>query len=219
VPTAEQEEALLTEFHKLYYHAQDTGIGYGAKMLNDTFWLGHQCLKTPMDLFLYQEIIFETRPDWIIETGTYIGGSAYFLASMCQLLGHGQVLTIDMTDRNLPIFPRVTYLTGNSILPAMLECVHRIVDGTRVMVILDSDHRAAHVLNELRLYGPMVALDCYMVVEDTNINGHPVLPEFGPGPHEAVNSFLLENNCFYRDSQREHYMLTMNPGGFLRRVR
>jgi cephalosporin hydroxylase len=87
------------------------------------------------------------------------------------------------------------------------------------MVVLDSDHHAEHVLNELRIYGEMVTVGNYLIAEDTNVNGHPVKPEFGPGPWEAVETFLKENPAFAVDSKREKFLLTFNPGGYLIRVR
>jgi cephalosporin hydroxylase len=85
-------------------------------------------------------------------------------------------------------------------------------------VILDSDHSQTHVRAELQAYAPMVSLGSYLVVEDTNVNGHPVLPDFGPGPMEATQEFLISHNEFVRDPSREKFMMTFNPGGFLRRV-
>ena len=86
------------------------------------------------------------------------------------------------------------------------------------MVILDSDHSRDHVLAELRAYAPMVTTAQYLIVEDTNVNGNPVLPEFGPGPMEALDAFLAENDDFEPDDEREKFLLTFNPRGYLRRV-
>ena len=85
------------------------------------------------------------------------------------------------------------------------------------MVVLDSDHTRDHVAEELRLYAPLVTSGCYLVVEDTNVNGNPVLPEFGPGPQEAVAEFLAQTDDFEVDHEREKLMLTFNPNGYLRR--
>ncbi len=85
------------------------------------------------------------------------------------------------------------------------------------MVVLDSDHSAAHVGKELEIYAPLVTPGCYMVVEDTNVNGHPISPDFGPGPWEAVEAFLSRRTDFVADGSREKFILTFNPRGFLRR--
>jgi cephalosporin hydroxylase len=85
------------------------------------------------------------------------------------------------------------------------------------MVILDSDHSFGHVLSELRSYAPLVSTGCYLIVEDTNVNAHPVRPDFGPGPMEAVRMFLAEDGGFVVDDSREKLLMTFNPGGYLRR--
>ncbi len=87
------------------------------------------------------------------------------------------------------------------------------------MVILDSDHSRDHVAKELELYADLVTPDSYLVVEDTNVNGHPVNRTHGPGPMEALDRFLASRNDFYRDRNRERYLMTFNPKGFLRRAK
>ena len=174
----------------------------------DTVWLGRRALKCPLDLWMYQEIIFRTRPDLIVETGTASGGSALFLASICDLLGHGRVVSIDIEKQARPRHERITYLNGSSL------DVNVNAEG-RTMVILDSDHSKDHVLAELRRFAPLVSPGCYLIVEDTSVG--MVLPEFGPGPAEAVAEFLTEADLFEIDRDCEKFLLTFNPGGYLRR--
>jgi cephalosporin hydroxylase len=88
----------------------------------------------------------------------------------------------------------------------------------RVLVILDSDHSRDHVLEEMRMYADLVTPDSYLIVEDTNVNGHPVFPEFGPGPMEAVDAFLAERSDFIIDRSREKLLMTFNPGGYLKKA-
>jgi cephalosporin hydroxylase len=194
--------------------------------------MGIPVWKCPFDLWVYQEIIHELGPDLIIETGTAWGGSALFLASVLDQLGHGSVLSIDLRSRSpLPSHPRIRYLEGSSTDPgvfaqaagaaqaaASASASASAGDGP-VVVLLDSDHHCAHVIEELRLYSPLVSVGSYVIVEDTNINGHPVAPEFGPGPMEAVDQFLVEEPNFVVDRHREKFGMTLNPRGFLRRVR
>lgn len=177
--------------------------------------------KCPLDLWMYQEVICEQRPDIIIETGTAFGGSALFLASVCDLIGTGHVVSIDIDDvPGKPAHERITYLLGSSTAGETLAQVRTIaLEGAAVLVILDSDHRKAHVLEELHCYSPFVPEGGYIIVEDTNINGHPILPDFGPGPMEAVDEFLKESRDFAVDPRRDKFMLTFNPRGYLRRVR
>lgn len=193
---------------------------FDSRVWADTTWFGTQALKNPLDLWVYQEILFECRPDAIIETGTFKGGSALFLAHMLDLLGRGVVVTIDLEEiPGRPGHPRIRYLQGSSAAPETVAAVRSLIaPGDRAMVILDSDHSFEHVSRELDLYAEFVSPGGYLIVEDTVVNGHPILPEFGPGPFEAVAAFLRRDDRFQRDATREKFMLTFNPCGFLRRV-
>ncbi len=212
-PADAGEQSVVDDFHRLYYDSD-------AQTWQSTRWMGVPTQKCPLDCWIYQELLWEVAPDLIVETGTNRGGSALFLAHMCDLMGRGHVLTIDVTAQpGLPSHPRIKYLRGSSTAPDVLaevRCEAEQANG--VMVILDSDHSAAHVGEELRLYAPLVTIGSYMVVEDTNVNGHPVLPGFGPGPMEAVREFMAQRADFVADKGSEKYMMTFNPGGFLRRV-
>jgi cephalosporin hydroxylase len=200
--------------HRYYY---DEGLAR-AGTWSATTWLGVPVQKLPLDLWIYQEILFETRPELVIETGTASGGSALFFASLFDLLGHGRVVSIDIKERpERPTHERISYLLGSSVSAEIIEHVREQAKGARsVMVVLDSDHRLEHVLEELRRYSPLVTPGAYLIVEDTNLNGNPVYPEFGPGPAEAVHEFLAETRDFVVDREREKLLLTFNPGGYLR---
>jgi cephalosporin hydroxylase len=205
-------DAIVDQFHRLYYNDPGTW--------RNTRWLGVPAYKCPLDLWIYQELLEELRPQLIIECGTADGGSAYFLASMCDLLGGGDIVTIDVESKfGRPVHPRITYILGSSIDPEVIAQVRARVPTTgNVLVILDSDHSATHVERELSVYAPMVTVGSYVIVEDTNVNNHPVLPDFGPGPMEAVAAFLDGNDQFVVDQARQKYHLTFNPRGYLRRV-
>ena len=207
---------IAEQFTQAYYE----GAMFGETRA-DTTWLGVRTDKCPLDLWIYQELLTELRPDLIVETGTAFGGSALYLASVCDLLGHGRVLTIDVQEQpDRPQHERIEYLTASSTARETLEHVRAALPpGGNVLVILDSDHRKEHVLQELRLYAPLVPIGGYVVVEDTILNGHPVSPDFGPGPMEAVEAFLAEDERFRSDRRREKLYLTFNPRGYLRRTR
>lgn len=215
-PVNPSEQNIVDAFHRLYYEGPE---GEG-RVHHRTTWMGIPCLKCPMDLMAYQEILFETRPQLVVETGTHAGGSALFLAHMLDLLGAGEVVTIDVLDRPRPAHPRIRYVTGSSGDVALVAGVFqgRRPDEPR-LVILDSDHSRAHVLRELELFAPRVSVGNYVVVEDSNVNGHPVLEDFGPGPREAIDDFLAKNPGFEADRSREKFLMTFNPRGYLRRVR
>ena len=204
------EPGVTDAFHRLYY---DSAVW------KDTYWLGTRAQKCPLDLWIYQEILQETKPDLILETGTAHGGSALYLASVCELLGRGEVVTVDISPiEGRPEHDRITYLTGPSTADEVVaEVKGHVAMHERVLVILDSDHSCNHVLDELRTYGPWVSPGSYLIVEDTNVNGHPVLPEHGPGPMEALEEFLAETEDFEIDTAREKFFFTYNPRGFLRK--
>jgi len=210
---------VVRDFHRLYYsNAHRTWA--------NTFWLGTPVLKTPLDLWIYQEMIHELKPELIVECGTASGGSARFLASICDLVGCGRIITVDVAthapgyeDVPRPVHPRISYLLGSSTAASTADVVRDAARGlSRVMVILDSDHRCAHVLEEMRIYGDVVTRGSYLIVEDGNINGHPVLPGFGPGPTEALTQFLAARSDFAVDASREKFYLTFNPRGYLKKL-
>ena len=201
-------------FHVLYYKD-------ATHTWKSTNWLGTPIEKCPFDLWAMQEILNETRPDVLIEMGTFKGGSAKYFASLFDLMGHGRVITVDIERYpNLPQHPRITYLLGSSTSDAVVSQIKQLIQpGERVMAVLDSDHRQAHVLQELRIYGRMVSRGQYLVVEDTNLNGHPVEPRGGdPGPWGAVHEFLKSNHDYIQDRSREKFKVTFYPGGWLKRV-
>jgi cephalosporin hydroxylase len=204
------EPGVTDAFHRLYY---DTAVW------KDTCWLGVPTQKCPLDLWIYQELLYEQRPDLIIETGTAHGGSALFMACVCDQLGRGEIVTVDIYPiEGRPRHDRISYVTGSSTAPEVTAEVERLAQGReRMFVILDSDHARDHVLEELRIYGPFVSRGSYLVIEDTNVNGHPVFPEHGPGPMEAVEQFLAETDEFEVDLARQKFFLTFNPRGFLRK--
>lgn len=201
-------------FHKLYYHH------YRHQTWEDTWWMGARVLKCPNDLWSYQELIHDTRPDLIIETGTFNGGSTLFFAQLLDILGNGRVISVDLEPQSgLPEHPRIEYRKDSSVSSETLAWVKEACSkAERVMVVLDSDHSRDHVLAECRAYAGFVTAGCFMVVEDGNVGGHPVYREHGPGPTEALNAFLAEDARFLPDPRRERFLMSFNPGGWLRRI-
>ena len=212
---SEDMRAAAEKFHLAFYE-----LGQHHKTWRDARWFGYEVQKSPLDLWIYQEIINDTKPDLIIETGTALGGSALFFAMMCDLLGAGEVISVDSAARSdRPVHDRVRYVHGSSIDVEILDQLSDAVrQHPRVMVSLDSDHSREHVLHELNAYSAFVTEGCYLVVEDTNLNGHPVHPGFGPGPQEAVDEFLRRHPEFEQDrAWDKKFLVTFNPGGYLRR--
>ena len=193
---------------------------YRSDAWTDATWLGAQALKNPLDLWVYQEIMAETRPELVVETGTYRGGSAFFLASICDLLGAGEVLSLDIEPvrDDYPEHARITYFGGRSSTdPEVVAEVRARAEGKRTLVILDSDHSRAHVEAELAEYAPLVPVGGYVIVEDSNIG--QIREDLLPGPLEAIEAFLGRTDAFEIDRSREKFLITFNPSGYLRRVR
>jgi cephalosporin hydroxylase len=215
-PALTPEEAeIVRRFHELYYRHWLSE----ADTINLS-WFGYEVRKCPLDLWIYQELLVRTRPDLVIETGTLFGGSALFMATVMDVIGHGRVISIDRDDRpGRPAHPRISYWLGSSVDDAVVAEAHNVARHGRTMVVLDSDHSTLHVYREMVAYSPLVQVGDYLVVEDTNVNGHPAYPGFGPGPMEAVEKFLAESSEFAVDARCERFLLTMNPRGYLKRVR
>ena len=209
---AARQRAVVRDFHAWFYDR-------AATTWQATTWLGVPTQQCPLDLWRLQELVTTVRPDLILETGTLHGGTALFLATVCEALRHGRVVSVDATV--IPTraqHPRIQYLTGDSVAPATLAAVRReVLVGETVLVLLDSDHTAAHVLAELRAYAPLVTVGSYCVVEDTNLGGRPVWPTFGPGPAAAVAQWLAETPGWVVDRTCERFGVTFHPGGWLRR--
>jgi len=157
----------------------------------------------------------------VIETGVAQGGSALYYASIFDLLGAGEVIGVDLDTSMVPAavreHPRIRLIQGDSTDPNVVAALREASGGKRAMVILDSDHSAPHVLEELRSLAPLVASGCYLIVEDTSI-GRPLGKELLPGPAEALAEWLEEGQPFEVDRSREKFLLTGSPGGYLRRV-
>lgn len=202
----------LDAFHALFYEAPSWSM---------THWMGVPTLKNPCDLFSLQDILYGIKPALIVETGTAYGGSALFMAHVCDLSNAGNIISIDVEPHTkLPYHSRITYRTGSSVDPEIVAYVRSRAArcGGPVLVILDSDHHEPHVSAELAAYADLVTPNSFLIVEDTNVNGRPILPQFGPGPGEAVDAFLAAHPEFWRDPLPERYLISMHPGGWLRRV-
>lgn len=199
---------------------------YGKRIHRTTYWFGVPIQQTPTDMWMIQQIIADLRPDFLIETGTFKGGSALYYASVVQGLGlPTRIITVDIEDQldrapELAVFrDRVIPLIGDSVGPDTVRRIADIVGGRPAVVLLDSLHRKDHVLKELELYAAFVPVGGYMIVFDTDLNGHPVRPEYGPGPMEAVEEFLKTDGRFVSDAARERFLLTMCPKGYLKRIK
>ena len=202
-------------------------------------WMGAPIIQMPADVMTTQEVIWDTRPDIIIETGVARGGSVLFMASMLALLGgDGRVIGVDIDIRSHnrdtierhPMSDRVDLIEGSSISNEIVAGIRsHIPNDARVMVVLDSDHSREHVLAELRAYSPFVTKGCYLVIADT-LMGHlseAQTPQKrskiwlkGDEPLAARDLFLKENDRFEVDAALNgKLVLSSSPGGYLKCIR
>ncbi len=212
------KKTVIREFNKLYYYSN---------LQHRAMWMGIQTMQNPCDMWMMQEIITKIKPDFIVETGTANGGSTLFFAMLQEQLNkNGKVITVDIDPKTEGVSEkfnvfreRVEVITGDSASPEVADKIAKQVQGHVVLVTLDSLHTKDHVLKELKLYSKLVSIDSYLIVQDTNLNGHPVYPNWGPGPMEAVEEFLMDNKDFEINRSMERHMLTSYPSGYLKRVR
>ena len=214
--TRERIERAAREFTTVFHGLKDQTFA-------TTTWLQVPLVKTPADIVVFQQIIAETRPELIIETGAYVGGSAMLFASIQEMLGiDGRVIAVDIdlsfVHQRVREHPRIELIEGSSTDPEVVSRIRAAAKGKRTMVDLDADHRAHHVLEELRTYSDLVSPNCYLVVEDSFFGGRPVRPDAIPGPSEALDAWFAEDPPFESDRWRERYLLTQNPRGYMRRL-
>lgn len=196
------------------------------------YWMGVSITKSPLDLMVLQEIIFEKRPGTIIECGTEHGGSAYYMACLMDLMKiDGKIITIDHASYQVKGYPIKNFVSKNGKVVAINAYLHRTPDHPKIefiksdclkaevpvregktMVILDCHHAAKHVYQELERYAPMVSVGQYLIVEDTD------MPKRESGPAAAVEKFLKNNKNFIIDKNREKYGISSNLGGYLLRI-
>lgn len=205
--------------------------GYGYQWT----WLGLPIIQMPQDIVATQEVIWETKPDVIIETGIAWGGSVILYASLLELIGKGEVVAVDLnlmdhvTEQIMayPFSRRIHLYKGSSTDESIFESVRsHIKPGASVMVLLDSNHTHQHVLDELRLYGPLVTKGQFLIVSDTVVEDIPAQTHrprpWGPGnnPKTALRQYLSETDRFEVDPTiNGKLLLTYSPDGYCRCVK
>ena len=204
--------------------------------IHQATWMGEPLLNLPQDMFAIQEIIFATKPKYIIEVGVAWGGGLLFHSTLLQAWGGEKVIGLDiympddLKERIMShgeISQNIELINASSIEKSTVKKVKSIIGDCReVLVILDSHHTHEHVIQELNLYSPLVGKDHYIVCGDTIVD---LIPEqehrdrpWGPGnnPMTALKQFLSENDRFAIDKQIENkLLLTCNPSGFIKCVK
>lgn len=206
------------------------------KFIYNFSWMGRPIIQHPHDTMALQELIWQIKPDLIIETGIAHGGSIIFSASMLELLGgNGEVIAIDIDIRKHnrdeieahPMFKRIKLVEGSSIAQETLEQVKQLATGKKnIMVVLDSNHTHKHVIKELEMYAPFVSVNSYLIVFDTWVEDVPAnyysdRPwDKGNNPKTAVWEFLKEQDDFIIDKSIEYKLsITLAPDGYLKRIK
>ena len=202
------------------------------RWLHQYTWMGEPILNIPQDVMAMQEIIYRTKPDYIIETGVAWGGSILFLASMLKIFGGKKVIGIDTflpknvlhalsKDKNL--LKKIELIKGSSVDELIVKKVQKIIRGSKkVLVILDSNHTHEHVLEELKIYSKFVTKNNYIICGDTVVEFIPKQThrprEWGPknNPYTALKEFLSKNKRFKTDFDLSNKLLfTNHPGGYV----
>ena len=223
------DKALQSLAHDLVVMSNEYDYGY------QWTWLGQPMIQLPPDIVLVQELIWQNKPDVIIETGIAWGGSIVFYASILQLIGKGEVVAIDLNlydhvTANIMGYPfseRISLYKGSSTDLGMFAKIKaHIKPGQSVMVLLDSNHTHAHVLDELRLYAPLITKGQFLVVSDTIIEHLPPPPHrerhWGPGdsPKSALDVYMRETDRFVEDGYiNSKLLMTFTPHGYMRCVK
>ena len=183
-------------------------------------WLGAPIWQSVMDVWTIQETIAEVKPALLIECGTYKGGSAIFFAQLFDLIGQGRVITVDIEKQHNLSHPRVDFRIGDCAGAEMVASITAEAEasGGPVMVVLDSDHSAAHVQKELEAYAPLVTPGSYLNVQDGVIDTEEEFSHARPGPLRAIEAFLPNHPEFEWDAARTgKFLITHHPKGWLRK--
>lgn len=203
------------------------------KLSYEINWLGMPIIQTAEDMIIMQEIIFDVKPDFILEMGIAHGGSLIYYASLLKMLGRGRVIGVDIDirehNKNLlekhPMIDRIELIQASSVSKNTYNIIRRkIPQKAKVIVILDSNHEREHVLKEMELYSSLVSKNSYLVVCDTiasQLAGlrHSKEDFLTNNPMQAVNIFMKKNpGKFIIDEKREKLFITYFPRGFLKKA-
>jgi cephalosporin hydroxylase len=214
--------------------------GWGNRYSYTFTWMGRPIIQLPEDMVRVQELIFQLKPNVIIETGIAHGGSLIYYAGLCKMMDKGRVIGVDIEIRphnrsaieSNPLFPYITLIEGSSTAPEILEQVKSLVQpGESVLVLLDSNHSRGHVLDELNAYAPLVTPGSYILATDgimEDLVGAPGAEADWDwnNPQQAVREFvkqnpdyILEEPDFLFSESEITERFTYWPGGFVKRIR
>ena len=177
-------------------------------------WMGLRIQKNPIDMWIYQDIIYQNKPDFLIECGTAFAGSACYFASLFEVMGNGNVITIDIgkSEEYIEQIPdrlkdRVEFFRGPTNHEYILSEIDKMVNGKKVMVVLDSAHDAANVYGEMIAYHNIVTPGQYMVIEDI----------YQGGPGKAIGTYMEKYDDLEIVHDYDFFEDSFNFGGYLRK--
>jgi cephalosporin hydroxylase len=221
VPAAMSDAEVVGRTRQMAQNAREWRNGF----------LGIPIMQYPNDLMTYQQLLFDVKPDIVIETGTAFGGFTLYLAMLLENVNEkARVLSVDLDNESGKLVltsasvrqslkDRIRFFHGSSTDPKIFEQMAALAKGKKVFVVLDSLHQRAHVLKELELYSPLVQHGGYVIVNDTHLEGTEWLPDGDPGPAGAVRDFLLAHPEFKRATLRREFLISCFPAGVLVRAR
>lgn len=217
------------------------GSGWESKYVYSFSWLGRPVIQLPDDMIRIQEVIYNLKPDVIIETGIAHGGSLIYYASLCKLIGKGRVIGIDIeirahnrkaTEEHFLYNHYITMIEGSSVDENVVKQVEGLVKpGETVLVLLDSNHYKDHVLKELEAYSKLVSVGSYIIATDgimKMVTGlDRTTPEFEwNNPKDAAIEFVSKNKDFIIEQPEFPFsesivdeMVTYWQGGYIKRIR
>lgn len=208
---------IINHFHRLYYSKFHTWY--------KREYFGYPISQLFLDMFLYQEIVYREKPAFILQTGIFKGGSLLYFAHLLDLMEASPNALVIGVDIELSVkaktlsHPRIRLIEGDSVAPETIEKIKALLPAPTGLVSLDSAHECDHVLKELQIYSQFTAPGQHLVCEDTNVNGHPVFPQFGPGPYEAIKLFLAQNPNWKQDNQLwQRNLFSFHQYGWLQRM-
>ncbi|MEX0759654.1 MAG: CmcI family methyltransferase, partial [Tistlia sp.] len=205
----------VAEYHQRYFQST---------FMRNIFWMGVPTLKMVSDLWIYQEIIHQARPDIVVEIGSHFGGSTLFLAHLLDQVGHGDILSIDISrEVYLAKHPRISEITGDSGSGAVIEQVRERTAGLKTMVVHDGDHSEAAVRRDLEAYGDLVSRGQFLIVEDSIVDVfNPAryrLREMDGGPLPVIRAFVeARPGRFEITDLHRRFLLSASPFGYLKRI-
>lgn len=202
------------------------------KLMYEPNWLGVKIIQLPEDIVAMQEVLWQVKPDVVVECGIAHGGSLVHTASMMELYGKGKIVGVDVDIRahnreiieSHPLAHRIDLIEGSSVSPEVVTQVREACRSAEsVLVILDSNHSKDHVAEEIRLYKELVTLNSYLVVMDGAQALVADIPRGNPAwrndnPLIAIREFLSFDDRFVADSKFERFGMTSVPNGFLKRM-